>query len=38
MVTDTVPSSGKGLRYRAFGRCGMTAMVVEVCWELVGLM
>ena len=29
MVTDATPSSGKG-RYGAFGRCGMTAMVVEV--------
>ena len=30
MVTDTAPSSGKGVRYGAFGRCGVTAMVVEV--------
>ena len=25
MVTDTVPSSGRGVRYGAFGRCGVTA-------------
>ena len=30
MVTDTAPSSGKGLRYGAFGRCDVTAMVVVV--------
>ena len=30
MVTDTAPSSGKGVRYGAFSRCGVTAMVVEV--------
>ena len=30
MVTDTVPSSGKVVRYGVFVRCGVTAMVVEV--------
>ena len=30
MVTDTAPLSGKGVRYEAFGRSGVTAMVVEV--------
>ena len=30
MVTDLAPSSGKGVRYGAFHRCGMTAMVVKV--------
>ena len=30
MVTDTAPSSGKGVRYGAFGRSGVTAMVLEV--------
>ena len=30
MVTDTVPSNGKGVRYGGFGRNGVTAMVVEV--------
>ena len=30
VVADTVPSSGKGVRYGAFGRGGVTAMVVEV--------
>ena len=29
-VTDMAPSSSKGLRYGAFGRSGVTAMVVEV--------
>ena len=30
MVTDTAPSNGKGVRYGVFGRCGVTAMVVDV--------
>ena len=30
MVTDTVPSSGMGVRYGAFGGGGVTAVVVEV--------
>ena len=30
MVTDTAPSSRKGVGYGVFGRCGATAMVVEV--------
>ena len=30
MITDTAPSSGKGVRYGAFDRCGVTALVVEV--------
>ena len=30
VVADTVPPSGKGVRYRAFGGVGVTAMVVEV--------
>ena len=30
MVTDTASSSSKGVRYGAFGRCGVTDMVVEV--------
>ena len=30
MVTDTAPSSGKGVRYGAFGRSGVTGMVMEV--------
>ena len=30
MVTDTAPSSGKGVRYGAFGRCGVIAMVEEI--------
>ena len=29
MVTDTVPSSGKGVRYGVFDRSGVTAVVVE---------
>ena len=36
MVADTAPSSGKGVRYGAFGGGKVTAMVVEVL--LVGLM
>ena len=38
VATDTAPSSGKGVRYGAFGRSCVTAMVVEVLLELVGLM
>ena len=30
VVADTAPSSGKGIRYGAFGGGGVTAMVVEV--------
>ena len=30
MVADTAPSSGKGVRYGAFGGGGLTALVVEV--------
>ena len=30
MAADTAPSSGKGVRYGAFGGGGVTAMVVEV--------
>ena len=30
VVTDTAPSSGKGVRYGAFGRSGVTVMIVEV--------
>ena len=30
VVADTVPSSGKGVRYGVFGGSGVTAMVVEV--------
>ena len=30
MVTDLAPSSDKGVRYGVFGRCGLTAMIVEV--------
>ena len=30
MVTDTMPSSVKAVRDGAFGRCGVTAMVMEV--------
>ena len=30
MVTDMAPSSGKGVRYGVFHRCGVTAMVLEV--------
>ena len=31
MVTDMMPSRGKGVRVGAFGRCGVSAMlVVEV--------
>ena len=30
MVTDTAPSSGKGVRYGAFGRSGVTGRVMEV--------
>ena len=30
MVADTVPSSGKGVRYGAFDGGGVTVMVVEV--------
>ena len=30
VVADTAPSSGKGVRCRAFGGDGVTAMVVEV--------
>ena len=30
VVADTVPSSGKGVRYGAFDGGGVTAMVVEV--------
>ena len=30
VVTDTASSSGKGVRYGASGRSGVTAMVVEV--------
>ena len=30
VVADTAPSSGKGVRYGAFGGGGVTAMVVEV--------
>ena len=30
VVADTLLSSGKGVRYGAFGRSGVTAMVVEV--------
>ena len=37
MVTDTVPSSGKGVRYGAFGRCGVIAMVEEILLPCSGL-
>ena len=30
LVADTAPSSGKGVRYGAFGGGGVTALVVEV--------
>ena len=30
VVAHMLPSSGKGVRYGAFGRNGVTAMVVEV--------
>ena len=30
MVADTAPSSGKGVRYGAFGGGGVTALVMEV--------
>ena len=30
VVADTAPSSGKGVRYGAFGGGGVTAMVVEI--------
>ena len=30
VVADTAPSSGKGVRYGAFGGGGVTAIVVEV--------
>ena len=30
VVTDTAPSSGKGVRYGVFGRRGVTALIVEV--------
>ena len=30
MVADTAPSTGKGVRYEAFGGGGVTALVVEV--------
>ena len=30
MVTGMAFSSGKGVRYGAFGRCGVTAMVMEI--------
>ena len=30
VVADTAPSSGKGVRYGAFGGGGVTALVVEV--------
>ena len=30
MVPDMVPSSGKGVRYGAFGGGGVIAMIVEV--------
>ena len=30
VVADTAPSSGKGVRYGAFGGGGVTAVVVEV--------
>ena len=30
MVTDMTPSSGKGVRDKAFGCCGVTVMVMEV--------
>ena len=30
VVADTAPSSGEGVRYGAFGRSGVTAVVVEV--------
>ena len=30
VVADMVPSSGKGVRYGAFGGGGVTAMVVEL--------
>ena len=38
MITDKAPSSGKGVRYGAFGRSGVTAMVVEVLLGVGGLM
>ena len=39
MVADkAVPSSGKRVRYRPFGKSGVTAMVVEVLLKLMGLM
>ena len=30
VIADTAPSSGKRVRYGAFGRSGVTAMVMEV--------
>ena len=30
MVTEQAPFSGMGVKYGAFGRCGVTGMVVEV--------
>ena len=36
MVTDTAPSSSKGVRYGAFGRCGVTPMVVDVLLRVGG--
>ena len=38
VVADKASSSGKRVRYRPFGRNGVTAMVVEVLLELMGLM
>ena len=37
MVVDTAPSSGKGIRYGAFGGGGVTAMVVEVLLGVGGI-
>ena len=36
VVTDTAPLSGKGVGYGAFGRSGVTAMVVEVLLGVCG--
>ena len=36
LVADTAPSSGKGVRYGAFGGGGMTAIVVEVLLRVGG--
>ena len=36
LVADTAPSSGKGVRYGAFGGGGATAMVVEVLLGVCG--